>query len=366
MKFLDFSKEPVKPSKLEPAKDEKDEDKENPEKDADWLFKTDNPVDTVQSTTSPLPYGLGTRYVEPGHGLALVDVLRRVASSVRKIANPFLKNVDENLWKEALDIISKAFKSYNMNLVQFHEQGSHNDVPYYVKETKNGIHFWVNERNNTNLALTEALKALKENGILAIKREHGILLSFIPKMETTYNPAEVARHSKGLHVNTENTKKDCWHTIDMEGFTLKYCYDSKLGKLTIHCKGGFIPTTEVYQLNDATSRKISKILKYQAKRYSKLADPATYNLTQAGKPFRLKKHGLIYCGEGKTLVITPQDEAYLVTDKGEYKLCREEGKIGLNPALTFNKIKNHKNLKYTFGDIWVKFGHLLAKRGLFV
>jgi hypothetical protein len=106
------------------------------------------------------------------------------------------------------------------------------------------------------------------------------------------------------------------------------------------------------------------VLKYQAVRYKRLFTPETYGLTAASAPFKLKKHVITYCGNGHSLIITPEDHAYVVTDKGESLLCKTEGKIGLKPGLSFKTVTN--NTKYTFGDIWSKFGHLLAKRGLFL
>ena len=374
MKFLNFPSKPAESAKTKDNEDPKEKKEEEVPEDAevseeqkaaDLLFKTDGPVDTVTGNDKHNVYNNASPYNDNiGHGHPLTDVLRVIAANVRAFAES--SAVEEEVWEQAFKIIQAAFKAHNMGLVEFQNKVSHTDIPYYTRQTKDGMHIWINERNNTNLALNEAIRNLKLNGIPAVKREHGILVALSLGEEATHDPEEIARFSKGLHKSTKTEKKKCWHTLEMGDHKLKYCYDGRLGTLTIHCSGGFVPTTAVYNMHEAKSKQIAHMLKYQAERYTRMANPATYGLEEVGKPFRLKKHGLVYCGGGKTLVICPDDCAYILTEKGEHSLCLEEGKIATSPAKSFKVVKDPKSLTYHFGDIWQKFGHLLAKRGLFV
>lgn len=386
MKFLKFDKKPddkqVKDddAKVEDSKDGAD-DKEGRKKDSGEPrgipWKSDRPEDVV--TGNGLPWAASPYNCEPGHGIALVDVLRRVASGVREVAGvekaaaPMADGAApasaELHWDHAFSIIENTFKKNKLRLVTFEDRSEAGAIPYYTKNVKEGILFWITPRAHAEKAIFETVKALRAAGFVALRRESGILvMAGLPK--TDGHPAdEVARFSRGTHLETQDKRDGTWHKIEIDGVEMRYKFDPTSHKLEVHCHRGdrgLINTQTAFVLTHASAKQISRVLKYQAARFTKMFDPATYGLHAESEPFRLKKHVLIYCGGGKTLVISPEDQAFLVTAKGEYQLTRAEGRVALNPDLTFRKIKDTKNVKFVFGDVWVKFGHLLQKRGLLV
>jgi len=395
MKFLNFDKTIDKQVKEEDSKkedastkdesegsDQKGEEKEESckeevkSKPASLPFKTDNPTDLVSGVG--LPWGNGNYNLKPGHGQALVDVLRRVASDVRDLAGlKIAKGLDDGPapasseinWDHAFSIIEDTFKKNSLRLVNFEDRSQPGSIPYYIKNTSDGILFWVTPRPHTDKPIYESIKALKAAGIVALRRESGILVMSAMPTKDGHPADEVARFSKGTHLETKDQRDGTWHKVEIEGVTIRYKFDPTSHRMEVHCHRGdkgLINTKAEFLLTHANSRQLAKVLKYQAVRFTRMFDPATYGLHAEMDPFRLKKHVLIYCGKGKTLVIGPDDQAFLVTSKGEYPLCKEEGRVALNPNLTFVKLQDIKTLKFVHGDIWVKFGHLLQKRGLLV
>ena len=398
MKLLNFNSEkpevtspeddkakPEKGKELEADKKKNKNDEEDENETSDYAFETDNPEDIVTGTdklqpaseralkedslkSDATPWAKSPYQVEPGHGIALVDVLRRVASEVlllveAKKEGPAAASAEIS-WKQAFNIIKDTFKKNGIRLVEFKDREKHEAVPYYTRNTTDGIFFWINPRDHAEQALNEATKALVSNGMMAVRRESGILLHSARPSHEVFTAEEVASLCKGEHTETKEDKGNTWHTVNIKGKLFRYSYDPKCHKLSIYSSKGPIETCDTYTVPRANSKHIARVIRYQAKRYDRLFEPTTYGLTGVSAPFKLKKHIITYCGNGQSLVITPENEAYLMTDKGESLLCREEGKLGLNPDLTFKKVQ--KTTKFIYGDIWCKFGHILAKRGLLI
>jgi hypothetical protein len=389
MKFLKFNKkldgrqvkdDDAKEPKDADAKDQeetKNVDEEDDGKPGRIPWKSDSPNDVV--TGDGIPWADGAYYCEPGHGIALVDVLRRVASGVREIAGlekqaaplqdgPAPASAELN-WDEAFAVIEKTFRKNKVRLVTFQDRSEAGSIPYYLKNMKEGILFYISPRAHVEASLAEAVRALRAAGFVALRRESGILIMAGAPVSDGHAPEEIARFSRGTHLKTKDKRDGTWHVVEINGAVLQYRFDSTSKTLTVKSlKGdtGLIDTETSFVITHSNARQLSKVLKYQASRYTKMFDPATYGLHAEGAPFRLKKHVLIYCGGGKTLVISPDDQAFLVTSKGEYSLTKPEGRVALSSDLTFRKVSDTKNVKFIFGDVWVKFGHLLQKRGLLV
>jgi hypothetical protein len=366
MKFLKFDQ---RSPESKPEEEKTDIRQEGP---APIPYETDAPSDLYTGRNqpgNPSPYNC-----EPGHGIALVDVLRMVASGVRELTKTALKNgpagasVEIN-WDHAFSVIEDAFKKHDITLVTFKDRAKPGSVPYYTKNTKNGIFFWVTPRGNTDKALGDAIRDLKANGMVAFRRENGIILNTAIPLKDGHPPEEVARFSKGTHVNTEQRKDGLWHKLEMDGVEISYKFDPHTDHMNVHChrgKNGLIDMTAIFVLSHANAKQISKVLRYQAARFTQIFKPESYGLHAASAPFRLKKHVLIYCGDGKTIVVAPDDQSYLLTSKGEYPLCKPEGRVGLDTRLSFIKVQDIKTLNFTHGEVWRKFGHILRKRGLLV
>jgi hypothetical protein len=373
MKLLNFDK--YKSMNTGYDENNKNVDVSSPPKESYVEYETDSPQDLVTGEGDPndhspeklppidLTYAPTTYQVEPGHGMALVDVLRRVAKSLVHIAKkdegPANASKEVN-WKKAFVIIKRAFRSYGMKLVEFKHRHKNDAIPYYVKNTPEGLYFWVTPKGKTEAAIAEAHKQLKTIGFSAVVKECGILLTENPVSTNICNLEEIASYAKGIHVSSKNG----WAVVEIGDYHFHYKYVKNDNILHIHSLQGPIETATTYNVHDGNEQKIAKVLRYQAVKYQKMFEPETFGLKAEGKPFKLKKHSITYCGDGKSLIVTPNDEVYAVTDKGESLLCRPEGKIGLKIELTFKPVTN--NTKYVCGDIWSKFGHLLAKRGLLV
>ena len=387
MKLLNFDSGKPKDNKPEVEKEEKTP-KEKPkakEEGGALAFETNNPEDVVtgkekESTLIPggqiaqkedvlpadvLPWANSTYNVEPGHGISLVDVLRRVASNVKKLIEgkrdndgPAGASAELN-WDQAFSIIKNVFKQNDIKLVEFKDRAKHEAVPYYLRNTPDGIFFWISPREHAETALNEAVRQLQANGMTAVRRESGILLQAATPNSQVFTPEDVAHYSKG-----ENIPSKKGYTLDIEGKVFHYDFNENTNILSVHCSKGPIKTSTSFVMQHANSKQIARALKYQAKRYDRIFHPETFGLVGATEPFKLKKHIITYCGNGQSLVVSPDDEAYIITDKGDSLLCKQEGKLGLSPDLTFKKVTN--STKFIYGDIWCKFGHLLAKRGLLI
>lgn len=389
MKLLNFDSGKPKNDK-DPKKDKAPKEKPRAKGEGGALaFETNNPEDVVTgkekkvketNETIPggqlaqkedvlpadaLPWANSTYNVEPGHGLALVDVLRRVATDVKKLIEGKRSNDGpagasaELNWDQAFAIIKNVFKQSNIKLVEFKDREKHEAVPYYLRNTPDGMFFWISPRDHAEAALNEAVKQLQANGMTAVRRESGILLQSANPNSQVFTPEEVAHYSKG-----ENIPLKSGYALELKGKLFHYDYDENNHSLSIHCSKGPIKTSTVFVMQHANSKQIARTLRYQAERYTRMFHPETFGLVGAAAPFKLKKHIITYCSNGQSLVISPEDGAYLITDKGDSLLCRHEGKLGLNPDLTFKQVTN--STKFIYGDIWCKFGHLLAKRGLLI
>jgi hypothetical protein len=340
-----------------------------------YEYETNNPEDVVTGNNlnilpsalsikedsvidRALPWAQTPYNLEPGHGLSVVDMLRRVAESIKlRVA---ASNEDNLNWKQALTIIKNTFKENKLKLVEFKDRNKPEAIPYYTQKTAEGIFFWIHHREQAEASLNEAVKRLQANGMTATRKESGILLQPSAPLTEVFTTDAVATYTKGTIVQSD--PNDEWSKLDVKGTIVSYSYDPICKKLSIYCSKGPIEVGTSFQVTNANSKQIAKIIKYQVEIYKKLFNPETYGLVSTTKPLKLKKHIITYCDNGISFIVTPEGHVFAMTEKGESRLCKEEGKISLNPELSFRRVT--PSTKYVYGEMWNKFGHLLNKRGL--
>lgn len=265
-----------------------------------------------------------------------------------------------------LDVIKDVFRNNNLNLISFAERIDNPfGLIYYTKNNRDGLKFWVTKQDlNINSALRESCSKLRELGYTAIMQGDSILVMSGVPVKDSHDPQIVARMVDGEIVKVKGKRKNSWNTISVDKKLFSYNYDHQ-GILTIECKKGVCDITTTFQLSDINNRQIANFIQYQIKRYEKIFEPESYGLDSLMTPFRHRKHALISCGEGCVIVITPDDHAYLVTTKGQYDLCREEGRLSLDTRKSFKTIHHVNSLNFERGDIYVMFSNILRKRGYF-
>jgi len=331
------------------------------------IERHDDPMDIVSKDRDEWllqEYGPESNYrLKPSHGENLADKLRNVATVIRKV-NEHVAGVLNDI--AVLDIIKDVFKDNNLLLITFADRINEPlGLIYYTKDTGDGLKFWITKQNiNINAALREACSKLRELGYTAIMQGDGILIMSGVPIKDAHDPAIVARMVGGEVVKVRNRKKVSWYGVSVDKKMFSYSYDHK-GLLTVECKKGACDITTTYQLSDVNSRQIANFLQYQIKRYEKIFEPESYGLNSLVPPFRHRKHALISCGEGCVIVITPEDRAFLVTTKGQYDLCRDEGRLGLDTNKSFKTIHHVNALNFERGDIYAMFSNILRKRGYF-
>lgn len=343
----------------------------------EFAFETDNPQDVVTGTRTnyetylpparsvkedsvidrALPWAQTNYNIEPGHGISLVDTLRRVA---QEICLHVAADIEKTNWKQALTIIKNTFKENGLKLVEFKDRNKPEAIPFYTENTADGIFFWINPREQAEASLNEAVKRLQANGMTATRKESGILLLATTPLTEVFTPEAVATYTKGVVIASD--PNDEWSKLDVGGTEVSYSYDPICKKLSVSCSKGIITTSSASPVTNANSKQIARIIKYRVAVYRKLFNPETYGLRGTDKPIKLKKHVILPCEGGTAVVVTPDSAVYAITEKGESCLNKEEGSISLNPELSLRRVT--KSTKYTYADMWAKFGHLLNKRGL--
>lgn len=321
--------------------------------DAEDLDLDDDEVSEEYSMERP---DLGSRYkVKPGCNGHISDLLMNVAQ------------VKADLISEAvvLDVIKSVFRENNLVLVEFSDR---TETPfgliYYLRKTPDGLKFWVTKQDlSIQHALLEACRELKELGYAAILQGSNILITGGVPVKDNHDPYIVASFVGGKVVSIKENQKHPLYIISFDGKL--FCYSYTKDKLTIECSKGICVITAEFKLSDISNRKIANILSYQIKRYNKIFMPESFGLKSMISPIRHRKHALLSCGEGCVIVITPDDHVYLVTTRGQYDLCRPEGKISLDVNKSFKTINHVNTLNFTRGDIYDKFSSFLRNRGYF-
>ena len=322
------------------------------------VVSDDQDVEQVENANSS-----SFRKLKPTSGQNIADLLRNVANFIQE-DNKRIASILNTV--AVLDIIKDVFKDNNIKLISFSERIDNPfGIIYYTKDDKDGLKFWVTKQDlGINNALRESCSKLRELGYTAIIQGYSILIMSGVPVKDSHDPYIVARLFGGEIVKGKNRRNVSWYTLSLDKKFFSYTYDHQ-GILTIECKKGVIDTTAKYQLSDVNNRQIANFLQYQAKRYDKIFEPESYGLNSLVKPFKHRKHALISCGEGCVIVITPDDHAYLVTTKGQYDLCREEGRLSLDTKKSFKTIHHVNSLNFERGEIYNMFSNILRKRGYF-
>ncbi len=322
-----------------------------------YKLETDSPKDIVSDINDLDAPNLGKRYkLKPGHGQSVSDFLKHVANN-----QPEALNVPE-----LTNIIKRIFSKNNVILVDLSEQFENPlGILYSIKETSDGIKFCFTQQSLLiNKSIIEACNHLKELGYAAVQQGMNILITAANPRRDTHDPDEVAKLVNADFASAKEYKKIPEYTIKKDKKIFLYKIENS--NLVIECSKGLCNTTAIYQLSDINTRKIANVLNYQIDRYEQIFNPCSYGLSPLIKPFKHRKHALIGCGDACVIVITPNDESYLVTEAGEYPLCKPEGRISLDIKKSFKRIHHVNRLNFSMGEIYDTFSKLLRNRGYFI
>lgn len=361
---------PPVPFDLDEEEEEKIHNNKNKLPDLFKVERGDDPRDVVSEEEKDVrldegPAVRSKKRLSPTHGITLSDLLTHVANKL-ETSSPHIAKVLSNV--SILDQIKKIFATNKLSLISYDDPFitiGDDDVVYYWKDVDNGIKIWINKSDlSINSALTDVCKELTDMGYVVSRQGNGIIVSNGKVDLHSHNSADVASQLGGSIWESKNKEKarKGWHSVVVDGIKISYTL-FPAGTVTVCCSGLYGTIESKHDVNLLNKRHLLNILKYQKDRYVQMFEPSTYGLTQESKPFKLKKHVLIPCTNNCVLVLSPSDNAILLHQKGEYSLCHNDGRLGLNIGKTFKKVDHTNEALYKEGDTYNGFAPLLKKRG---